>query len=494
MFAGYEANLSAATIEAGEGTRQTTKERTSMGSTVVNHPRATCSEEYVDEVMAIVKRRDAGQPEFHQAAQEVLDSLRLVLAKHPEYREAKILERIVEPERVLMFRVPWFDDQGNVQVNRGFRIEMNSAIGPYKGGLRFHPSVNLGILKFLAFEQVFKNALTTLAMGGGKGGSDFDPKGKSDNEVMRFCQSFMTELYRHIGPDTDVPAGDIGVGGREIGYLFGQYKRLANEFTGVLTGKGLNWGGSLIRPEATGYGCVYYAQEMLKTQGQTLEGKKCLVSGSGNVSQYTVEKLLDLGAKPITWSDSGGFIYDPDGINREKLAWVLDLKNVRRGRIEAYAKQFPKSTFTPVNGNGANPLWSVKADCAFPSATQNEINAQDATNLIKNGVKVVSEGANMPSTLDATRLFLEAKVLYGPAKAANAGGVATSGLEMAQNSARLSWTRQEVDDRLHKIMIAIHKTCYETAETYGTPGNLVNGANIGGFLKVANAMLDQGLV
>jgi glutamate dehydrogenase (NADP+) len=394
-----------------------------------------------------------------------------------------------------MFRVPWFDDQGNVQVNRGFRIEMNSAIGPYKGGLRFHASVNLGILKFLAFEQVFKNSLTTLPMGGGKGGSDFDPKGKSDSEVMRFCQSFMGELWRHIGADTDVPAGDIGVGGREIGFLFGQYKRLANKFTGVLTGKGLNWGGSLIRPEATGYGCVYFAAEMLKTRKDSLEGKLCLVSGSGNVSQYTVEKLLDLGARPITLSDSNGVIFDPDGIDREKLAWVMELKNVRRGRIREYADQFKKAVFMPTDITlDHNPLWTIKADCAFPSATQNEVNTKDAASLIKNGVKLIAEGANMPSTLEATKMFLDAGSLYGPAKAANAGGVATSGLEMAQNSARLTWDREEVDDRLHKIMIAIHKNCYETAETYGTPGNLVNGANIAGFLKVANAMLDQGLV
>ncbi len=450
---------------------------------------------YIEEVMTKVKSKNPAEPEFHQAVQEVFESLRLVLERHPEYISEKILERIVEPERVMMFRVPWFDDQGNVQVNRGFRIEMNSAIGPYKGGLRFHPSVNLGILKFLAFEQVFKNSLTTLPMGGGKGGSDFDPKGKSDNEVMRFCQSFMTELQRHIGPDTDVPAGDIGVGGREIGYLFGQYKRIRNEFTGVLTGKGLNWGGSLIRPEATGYGCVYFAAEMLKTKKDSLEGKVCLVSGSGNVSQYTIEKLLDLGAKPVTVSDSNGVIYDPDGIDREKLAWIMELKNIKRGRVREYADRFKKALFMPTDMKlDHNPLWALKGDCAFPSATQNEINAKDAANLIANGCKLVSEGANMPSTLDATKLFLEAKVLYGPAKAANAGGVATSGLEMSQNSARLSWTREEVDDRLHKIMIAIHKNCYETAETYGTPGNLVNGANIGGFLKVANAMLDQGLV
>jgi glutamate dehydrogenase (NADP+) len=394
-----------------------------------------------------------------------------------------------------MFRVPWVDDQGAVQVNRGFRIEMNSAIGPYKGGLRFHPSVNLGILKFLAFEQVFKNSLTTLPMGGGKGGSDFDPKGKSDNEVMRFCQSFMTELQRHIGPDTDVPAGDIGVGGREIGYLFGQYKRLRNEFTGVLTGKGLNWGGSLIRPEATGYGCVYFAEEMLKSRKDKLEGKLCLVSGSGNVCQYTIEKLLDLGAKPLTVSDSNGVIYDPDGIDREKLAYVLELKNVKRGRIRDYSDRYKKAIFMPTDVKlEHNPLWNIKADCAFPSATQNEITTKDAANLLKNGIKLVAEGANMPSTLEATKLFLDAKILYGPAKAANAGGVATSGLEMAQNSARLNWTREEVDDRLHKIMISIHRNCYETAEKYGTPGNLVNGANIAGFLKVADAMLDQGLV
>ena len=451
--------------------------------------------DYIDQVMNQVRAKNPAEPEFHQSVQEVLDSLRLVLQRHPEYQSARLLERIVEPERVIMFRVPWFDDHGAVQVNRGYRIEMNSAIGPYKGGLRFHPSVNLGILKFLAFEQVFKNSLTTLMMGGGKGGSDFDPKGKSDNEVMRFCQSFMSELFRHIGPDTDVPAGDIGVGGREVGFLFGQYKRLKNEFTGVLTGKGLNWGGSLIRPEATGYGCVYFAAEMLKTRKESLEGKLCLVSGSGNVSQYTVEKLLDLGAKPITLSDSSGAIFDPDGIDREKLAWIKELKNGRRGRIGEYADRFKKAQLMPNDiALNHNPLWSIKADCAFPSATQNEINERDAATLIKNGVKVVAEGANMPSTADATKMFLEAGILYGPAKAANAGGVATSGLEMAQNSMRLSWTREEVDKRLQVIMSSIHKTCFETAEIYGTPGNLVNGANIGGFLKVANAMLDQGLV
>ena len=466
-----------------------------MSLGVTTPPGVRTSGDYLEEVMLLVKAKNPAEPEFHQAVQEVFDSLRLVLAKRPEYRAAKILERIVEPERVIMFRVPWFDDQGEMQVNRGFRIEMNSAIGPYKGGLRFHPSVNLGILKFLAFEQVFKNSLTTLPMGGGKGGSDFDPKGKSDNEVMRFCQSFMSELFRHIGPDTDVPAGDIGVGGREIGFLFGQYKRLANNFTGVLTGKGLSWGGSLIRPEATGYGCVYFAEEMLKTKKDSFAGKTCLVSGSGNVSQYTIEKLLDLGAKVIAISDSNGVIHDPDGVSREKLAWVLELKNVRRGRIKEYADKFKSAKYIPVDPRlDYNPIWAIKADCAFPSATQNEINAKDAATLVMNGCKVVSEGANMPSTLDATRLFLEAKILYGPAKAANAGGVATSGLEMSQNSMRLSWTREEVDDRLHKIMIAIHKNAFETAAKYGHPGNLVYGANIAGFVKVADSMLDQGLV
>jgi glutamate dehydrogenase (NADP+) len=451
--------------------------------------------DYVSSLLADVKAKNPAEPEFHQAVQEVAESLSLVLDRHPEYRHARILERIIEPERVLMFRVPWQDDQGKVQINRGFRIEMNSAIGPYKGGLRFHPSVNLGILKFLAFEQVFKNSLTTLPMGGGKGGSDFDPKGKSDNEVMRFCQSFMTELWRHIGPNTDVPAGDIGVGGREIGFLFGQYKRLANEFTGVLTGKGMGWGSSLIRPEATGYGCVYFAAEMLKTRKQDLKGLVCLVSGSGNVSQYTIEKLLDLGAKPVTLSDSNGVIYDPAGIDRDKLAWAMELKNVRRGRIKEYVETFKTAKYIPTDPmQDSNPLWDIKADCAFPSATQNEINAKDAANLVKNGIKVVAEGANMPSTLEATRVFLDARILYGPAKAANAGGVATSGLEMSQNSMRLGWTREEVDDRLHKIMISIHKSAFETAEKYGTPGNLVNGANIAGFLKVANAMMDQGLV
>jgi len=450
---------------------------------------------FVSDLVTDLKAKNPAEPEFHQAVQEVVESLDLVLERRPEYRSARIIERMVEPERVVMFRVPWQDDQGRVQINRGFRIEMNSAIGPYKGGLRFHPSVNLGILKFLAFEQVLKNSLTTLPMGGGKGGSDFDPKGKSDNEVMHFCQSFMSELSRHIGPDTDVPAGDIGVGGREIGFLFGQYKRLRNEFTGVLTGKGLNWGGSLIRPEATGYGAVYFAAEMLATKNETLQGKTCLVSGSGNVAQYTVEKLLQLGAKAVTLSDSDGYIYDEAGITTEKLEFVMDLKNLRRGRIKEYADRFKGATYTAVGARAdQNPIWNHKAQCAFPSATQNEISAKDAATLLKNGVYVVSEGANMPTVLDGVRQFLDAKILYGPAKAANAGGVATSGLEMSQNSMRLSWTREEVDDRLRTIMKAIHRNCRDTADAFGTPGNYVNGANIGGFLKVADAMMDQGLV
>jgi len=451
--------------------------------------------DYVSELMASVKAKNPAEPEFHQAVQEVVESLAVVLERHPEYRKAKILERIIEPERLIMFRVPWLDDQGNIQVNRGFRIEMNSAIGPYKGGLRFHPSVNLGILKFLAFEQVFKNALTTLPMGGGKGGSDFDPKGKSDNEVMKFCQSFMCELFRHIGPDTDVPAGDIGVGGREIGFLFGMYRKLRNEFTGVLTGKGLNWGGSLVRPEATGYGSVYFAAEMLGTRKETLQGKACLVSGSGNVAQYTVQKLLQLGAKPVTLSDSNGYIYDEAGITEEKLKFVMELKNIRRGRMKEYADKYKGVVYTPLDAKlDHNPLWNHKAHCAFPSATQNEINGKDAENLLKNGIYVVSEGANMPTTIDGVNAFLEKGILYGPGKAANAGGVSTSGLEMSQGSMRLSWSREEVDDRLHGIMKSIHKTCVETAQRFGTPGNYVNGANIGGFLKVADAMMDQGLV
>jgi glutamate dehydrogenase (NADP+) len=451
--------------------------------------------DYIQEVTFAVKARNPAEPEFHQAVHEVFDSLQPVLEKHPEFNDYRILERLVEPERVIIFRVPWVDDSGVVRVNRGFRIEMNGAIGPYKGGLRFHPSVNLGVLKFLAFEQVLKNALTSLPMGGGKGGSDFDPKDKSESEVMRFCQSFMTELWRHIGADTDVPAGDIGVGGREIGFLFGQYKRIANEFTGVLTGKGLGWGGSLIRPEATGYGCVYFAEQMLLRHGDSLEGKVCLVSGSGNVAQYTVEKLLDVGAKPVTFSDSHGAVFDPAGIDREKLSWVMELKNVRRGRICEYADRFSGAIFLPNDEKrDHNRIWNIKADCAFPSATQNEINAKDAKNLIKQGVNTICEGANMPSTCEASRMFINAGLLYGPAKAANAGGVATSGLEMAQNSMRESWSREVVDQRLREIMTTIHKTCYETAEAYGTPGNLLNGANIAGFIKVAKAMLDQGVV
>jgi glutamate dehydrogenase (NADP+) len=451
--------------------------------------------EYAKNFVAQVKAKNPNEPEFHQAVEEVVESLSLVLDRYPEYRSAKILERIVEPERVIMFRVPWMDDQGEIHVNRGFRIQMNSAIGPYKGGLRFHPSVNLGILKFLAFEQVFKNSLTTLPMGGAKGGSDFDPKGKSDNEVMHFCQSFMNELFRHIGPDTDVPAGDIGVGGREIGFLFGHYRRLRNEFTGVLTGKGLNWGGSLIRPQATGYGAVYFASEMLKARRESLEGKNCLVSGSGNVAQYTVEKINQLGGRVVTLSDSNGYIYDEEGIDKKKLDFLMELKNVKRGRIKEYADKYPKAVYTPIDPKqDFNPLWNHKAHCAFPSATQNEINGKDAQNLLKNGIYVVAEGANMPTTLDGVKVFLDAKILYGPGKAANAGGVATSGLEMAQNSMRLPWTRDEVDNRLHLIMKDIHKTCVETAERFGTPGNYVNGANIGGFLKVADAMMDQGLV
>jgi glutamate dehydrogenase (NADP+) len=411
------------------------------------------------------------------------------LDRHPEYVESRILDRLVEPERVVMFRVAWQDDKGRVQVNRGFRIQFSSAIGPYKGGLRFHPSVYLGILKFLAFEQVLKNSLTTLPMGGGKGGSDFDPKGKSDAEVMRFCQSFMTELVRYIGPDTDVPAGDIGVGGREIGYLFGQYKRIRNEFTGVLTGKGLTWGGSLIRPEATGYGCVYFSERMLHTRGENFEKKTCLVSGSGNVAQYTVEKLNQLGAKCVTLSDSEGTIYDEAGINAEKLAWVMDLKNNRRGRIKEYVKKFPKSEFL----QNMKP-WHIPAQCAFPSATQNEISGEDAKLLVKNGCYLVGEGANMPTTLEGVEVFQAAKILYGPGKAANAGGVATSGLEMEQNSMRTSWSREQVDAKLKSIMTSIHDAAYGTSKEYGAPGDYVMGANIAGFSKVADAMLAQGLV
>jgi glutamate dehydrogenase (NADP+) len=443
---------------------------------------------YAQNVIEMVKARDPGQPEFHQAVTEVLTSLEPLLSRNPKYEQHKILERVVEPERQLMFRVPWVNDKGQVMVNRGYRVEFNSAIGPYKGGLRLHPSVNLGILKFLGFEQVFKNSLTTLPMGGGKGGSDFDPKGKSDNEVMHFCQSFMTELSRHIGENTDVPAGDIGVGGREIGYLFGQYKRLRNEFVGVLTGKALNWGGSLIRPEATGYGAVYFAEEMLKTRNQTFKGKICAVSGSGNVAQYTVEKLNQLGAVVVTLSDSNGFIYDPKGITPDKLAFVMELKNVRRGRIQEYAQKFGCEFVA-----GKRP-WSVKCDAAFPSATQNELDGNDAAALLKNGCTVIAEGANMPSTPEAIDLFLKAKVLYGPGKAANAGGVATSGLEMSQNSLRLSWTREEVDARLKGIMQSIHAAAFKTAKEFGEPTNYVMGANIAGFVKVADSMIDQGVV
>ena len=450
---------------------------------------------FVTDLMQEVKQKNAAQPEFHQAVHEVAESVDSVLEDHPEYRQAKILRRIIEPERVIMFRVPWMDDQSEVHVNRGFRIEMNSAIGPYKGGLRFHPSVNLGILKFLAFEQVFKNSLTTLPMGGGKGGSDFDPKGKSDAEVMRFCQSFMTELCRHIGPNTDVPAGDIGVGGREIGFMFGQYKRIKNEFTGVLTGKGLKWGGSLIRPEATGYGSVYFAAEMLKTKGESLEGKTCLVSGSGNVAQYTIEKILELGGKVVTFSDSSGYIFDPDGVDQEKLQFLMKLKNVRRGRVSEYSEKYKSAKFTKIDKTlGHNPLWAHEADCAFPSATQNEINGTDADNLVAGGVKVISEGANMPTTPEGIEVFKNSDVLFAPGKAANAGGVAVSGLEMSQNSMRLNWTREEVDTRLQGIMKSIHQECVEAADRYSEPGNYVDGANIAGFLKVADAMLDQGVV
>ena len=444
---------------------------------------------YVANVIELARKRNPSEWEFHQAVEEVLSSLEIVMERNPQYQENRILERIIEPERVIMFRVPWIDDKGVAQVNRGFRIEMNSALGPYKGGLRFHPTVNLGILKFLAFEQVFKNSLTTLAMGGGKGGSDFDPKGKSNNEVMRFCQSFMTELSRHIGPDTDIPAGDIGVGGREIGYMFGQYKRLRNEFTGVLTGKGLKWGGSLIRPEATGYGAVYFAHEMLATRGDSLEGKTCAVSGSGNVAQFTVEKIHQLGGKAVTLSDSNGTIYDKDGFDEEKLAHVMEIKNIRRGRIKEYVEKYPSAEYL----DGQRP-WGVKCHCAFPSATQNEVSGKEAQTLVENGCFVVSEGANMPSDPDAVRIFLDKKILFGPGKAANAGGVATSGLEMAQNSQRVSWTREEVDTRLNTIMKAIHQAAFSAAEEYGMPGNYVAGANIAGFVKVAEAMIEQGVV
>ena len=459
-----------------------------MTRATIEEGNMTIKSSYVEKVLEIVKKRNPGESEFLQAVTEVLESLAPVVAKHKKYEDARILERLVEPERQLIFRVPWQDDEGNVQVNRGFRFEFNSALGPYKGGLRFHPTVNQSILKFLGFEQIFKNSLTTLPMGGGKGGADFDPKGKSDNEVMRFCQSFMLELQRHIGADTDVPAGDIGVGGREIGFLFGQYRRIRNEFTGVLTGKGLNWGGSLIRPEATGYGAVYFAEEMLKTRGETFKAKICTVSGSGNVAQYAVEKITQLGGKCVTLSDSGGTIYDKDGIDAEKLAWVMELKNVKRGRIKEYAEKFNCEY-----REGENP-WSVKCDCAFPSATQNEIDGKDAKTLLDNGCYVISEGANMPSTPEAVNLYVEKKILYGPGKAANAGGVATSGLEMSQNSQRLNWTREAVDKQLNGIMVAIHQQCVDAAAEYGHPGNYVMGANIAGFVKVADSMIDQGVI
>jgi glutamate dehydrogenase (NADP+) len=448
----------------------------------------------IQDVIAKVKEKDPAQPEFHQAVQEVLNTLEPTVAKHPEFVNAKIYERIVEPDRVIMFRVPWEDDNGDVHVNRGFRVQFNNAIGPYKGGLRFHPSVNLGIIKFLGFEQVFKNSLTTLPMGGGKGGSDFDPKGKSDNEVMRFCYAFMRELFRHIGPDCDVPAGDIGVGGREIGYLYGMYKKIRNEHTGVLTGKGMEYGGSLIRPEATGYGAVYFADEMLKTRGLDHKGKLCAVSASGNVAQYTTEKVLDLGGKVISLSDSSGSIIDEEGVDREKLEFVLELKNVRRGRINEYAENYKVPYFE------GKSIWDVireqgiKVDIAYPSATQNEINAENAQALVDNGCFCVSEGANMPSTLDAIKIYQSNNVLYGPAKAANAGGVATSGLEMSQNSLRLSWSREEVDQRLHGIMKSIHKASLEAAEAYGKAGDYLAGANIAGFIKVAKAMLAYGII
>ena len=449
----------------------------------------------MQDILESIKAKDPGEKEFHQAVTEVLETVKPVLDRNPEYRKAAILERITEPERVIMFRVPWMDDQGKIKVNRGYRIEMSSAIGPYKGGLRFHPSVSLSIFKFLAFEQVFKNALTTLPMGGGKGGSDFEAKGKSDNEVMRFCQSFMSELFRHIGPNTDIPAGDIGVGAREIGYLFGMYKKLRNEFTGVLTGKSLGWGGSLVRPEATGYGNVYFASEMLSTRNDTLEGKTCLVSGSGNVAQYTVEKIIELGGKVVTLSDSSGYIYDEEGIDRNKLDFVMRLKNIRRGRIKEYAEKYSETVYTEIDPSlEYNPLWNHDADCAFPSATQNEINEKDAQNLINNGVKLVGEGANMPSTPEAINIFLDNKILYAPGKAANAGGVFVSGLEMTQNSMRLNWTKKEVDDHLKAIKKRIHQSCLDTSAEYGAPGNYVVGANIAGFVKVVNAMLDQGLV
>jgi glutamate dehydrogenase (NADP+) len=449
----------------------------------------------MSDIFEIIKARDPHESEFLQAVKEVLDSVKPVLDQNPHYRPAAVLERLVEPERIVTFRVPWTDDQGNVRVNRGFCVEMNSAIGPYKTALRFHPSVNQSILKFLGFEQVFKNALTTMPLGGGAGGSDFDPKGKSDDEMMRFCQNFMRELYLHIGVNTDVVAGDIGVGSREIGYLFGMFKKLSNEFSGALTGKGLNWGGSLIRAQAAGYGCVYFAAEMLATRNMTFDGQVCLVSGSGNVAQHTTEKLIELGARVVTLSDSTGYIYDPEGIDQTKLAFVKRLKNIRRGRIKDYVDNYPGAIYTRTDiGQAYNPLWTHRASCAFPCATQNEITEEDAYALINNNVKLVCEGANMPCTPDATAIFLRKPILYAPGKAANAGGVAVSGLEMVQNSQRLNWLAEEVDERLKLIMKGIHATCLEAAEAYGTPGNYLNGANIAGFVKVVEAMLDQGVV
>lgn len=443
---------------------------------------------YTEQVLATLRKRNAHEAEFLQAVCEVFESIQPVFERYPHYQKARILERMVEPERMIIFRVPWIDDKGDYQINRGYRIQFNSALGPYKGGLRFHPTVNLSILKFLGFEQTFKNALTTLNMGGGKGGSDFDPKDKSDDEVMRFCQSFMMELYRHIGADTDVPAGDIGVDEREIGYLFGQYKRMTNQFNGVITGKDVKWGGSLVRPEATGYGLVYFTQEMLATRNDSLAGKTCVVSGAGNVAQYAVQKLLQVGAKVVTMSDSDGFVHDPDGFDEEKLAYVVELKNMQRGRIQAYAERYG------VDYRAGQGPWSIPCDAAFPCATQNELNESDAARLLQNGCQVVAEGANMPATSAAVHLFLQQGILYAPGKAANAGGVATSGLEMSQNSMRTTWSFAEVDSRLQAIMQEIHSAAYEAAAEYGMPGNYVVGANIAGFVKVADAMVEQGLV
>jgi glutamate dehydrogenase (NADP+) len=462
---------------------------------IFNKKRGMYMQSIANEIFSQVTKKNPGEAEFHQAVHEVLHSLEHVVDAYPEFRYHKILDRMVEPERIITFRVPWIDDAEELQINRGFRVEMNSSLGPYKGGLRFHVSVNQSIMKFLAFEQVFKNSLTGLSLGGGKGGSDFNPKGKSDLEVMRFCQSFMTELYRHIGENTDIPAGDIGVGGREIGYMFGQYKRIKNQFTGVLTGKGLEWGGSNIRPEATGYGLIYFSQNMLETRNDTLEGKTCLISGSGNVALYTAEKLLELGSKVLTFSDSNGFIHDPDGIDREKLDFIMQLKNIRRGRIAEYIEKYKHAHYYPVELNrNNNPLWAIPADCAFPCATQNEINEKDSQNLLDNGVILVAEGANMPTTEEGVNLFIDKGILFGPAKATNAGGVAVSGLEMSQNSARLLWTRNKVDSELKNIMKRIHGLCLDSSERYSTKGNYVDGANIAGFVRVAEAMIDQGYV